>query len=99
MKVLLALGLAFGAIVSFAGHSAKAKERQQNATVEQRLSGLGLSLVAHKRRYKRSDQLRLDVMLKNSRAEDVYVFGTLDWDIRRVSFFTFVTPQEKRSNQ
>jgi len=79
MKVLLALGLAFGAIVSFAGHTGKAKEREQNATVEQRLKGLGLSLVAHKRRYKRNDQLKLDVMLKNSREEDVYVFGTLDW--------------------
>jgi len=29
MKVLLALGLAFGAIVSFVGHSAKDKEREQ----------------------------------------------------------------------
>jgi hypothetical protein len=79
MKVMLALGLALAAIVSFADHSGKAKELEQNATVKQRLSGLGLSLAAHKRRYKRSDQLKLDVMLKNSREEDVYVFGALDW--------------------
>jgi|KBSSwiStaDraftv2_1062776.scaffolds.fasta_scaffold73526_2 hypothetical protein len=78
MKVLLALGLALGALVSFAVHGTKAQE-QEKATSEQRLRGLGLSLVAHKRRYKRGDQLKLDVMLKNSREEDVYVFGMLDW--------------------
>lgn len=79
MKVLLALGLAFAGIVSFASCVARAQEKNERAVVEQRLSGLGLSLVAHKRRYKRGDQFKVDVMLKNSREEDVYVFGTLEW--------------------
>lgn len=78
MKLLLAIGLAFGAIVSFAGHAANAKE-PQDARVEQKVSGLELSLVSQKRRYKRNDQFKLEVMLRNSSERDVYVFGTLDW--------------------
>src|SRR5690349_23724862 len=77
MKLLLIAGLAFGAIISLNG--GKAKERKKTSTVEQRLSGVQLSLISNKRRYKRNDQLRLDVMLRNSREEDIYVFGTLDF--------------------
>ena len=77
MKLLLIVGLAFGAIISLTGGKAKAQE--QTSAVEQRLRGIELSLVSHKRRYNRNDQLRLDVMLRNSREEDIYVFGTLDF--------------------
>ena len=71
MKVFLALGLVFGALVSFAVHGTKAQE-QEKATSEQRLRGLGLSLVAHKRRYKRGDQLKL-----GSDVEELYGGGCL----------------------
>lgn len=79
MKVLLVLGLAFAATVGFAGHAAKAKAREEKATLEQKPSRLGLHIIGHKRRYKRSEQLKLDVTLKNSGEDDVYIFGTLDW--------------------
>lgn len=79
MKVLLALGLVFAAIVSFASNAARAREQNERAVVEQKASRLELSLVSQKRSYKRSDQFKLQVMLKNPGEEDVYVFGTLEW--------------------
>lgn len=79
MKVLLALGLVLGSIVNYEAYDTKPKVQKQNTSVEQRLSGIELRLVSHKRNYKRSEQLRLDVMLKNLRNDDVYVFGTLEW--------------------
>jgi hypothetical protein len=79
MKALLALGLAFVGIVSFAGHGTKAKEREENAIVEQNASRLELSIVSQKRSYKRTDQFKMQVMLRNPGEEDVYIFGTLDW--------------------
>jgi hypothetical protein len=81
MKVLLALGLTFGVIFSFAGHAAKAKEREDNATAEQKTIGLSLSLAVDKRRYKTSDEMNLQVMLLNPSSKPVYVFRTLDWGL------------------
>lgn len=79
MKVLLVLGLAFGIIVNLTSHAANAKGCEENAADKQKANGLQVSLIAHKRRYKRTDQLKLDVMLTNSGKEAVYIFGTLDW--------------------
>jgi hypothetical protein len=81
MKVLLALGLALGAIVSFAGHAANAQEREGTANVEQKTGGLRLSLVVDKRKYKRSDEMKLQVMLMNPSSKPIYVFRTLDWGL------------------
>lgn len=64
-------------MISLNGGNAKARE--QSSAVNQRLSGVQLSLVPQKHRYKRRDQLRLDVLLRNSREEDIYVFATLDF--------------------
>lgn len=79
MKALLVLGLAVGIIVNLTGHAANAKGREEDAAEKQKANGLQVSLIAHKRRYKRTDQLKLDVMLTNSGKEAVYIFGTLDW--------------------
>ena len=78
MKILLAIGLVFGSIGSFVGVAPNAQERQ-DARVDQKVRGMELLLVSQKRRYKRNDQFRLEVMLKNSSERDFYVFGTLDW--------------------
>jgi len=77
MKVLV-LALALGAILSFAGETAMAQEQKGDATSAQH-GGLELSLVSQKRRYKRNDQFKLQVMLVNPSSKPVYVFGTLDW--------------------
>ena len=79
MKVFLALGLILGGIVSYEAYGTKPKVRKPTTTVEQRLGGIELRLVSHKRNYKRSEHLKLDVMLKNFRNDDVYVFGILEW--------------------
>jgi hypothetical protein len=76
MKLLLALGFAFAALLCGSGN-VKAQDRA--SVDEQRLRGVQLSLTSLKRRYNRNDQLRLDVLLRNSREEDIYVFGTLDF--------------------
>lgn len=77
MKLLLIVGLGFGTIIGLT--TGKVEAQEQTSAVEQRLRGIELSLISHKRRYYRNDQLRLDVMLRNSREEDIYVFGTLDF--------------------
>ena len=79
MKVLLAFGLLFGVTVNFASQATQAKPFQEKPTVEQRTSTLELSLVAQKLTYKRNDQFKLQVLLRNSSEKDLYVFGTLDW--------------------
>lgn len=80
MKLLLVLGLALGAVVSFASPLIRAQERQKSATVKQNTNGLEVSLVADKRRYKRREQIKLQAMLLNSdNDKDVFVYGTLEW--------------------
>lgn len=76
---LLVLALALGAVVSFAGEAAKAQQRKGDATIEQKAPSLDLSLVVDKRKYKLSDELKLQVMLVNPSSKPVYVFRTLDW--------------------
>lgn len=77
MKLLLVVGLVFGALANVASYSAFAKER--GVTVAQKESGLRLSILAPKRKFRRSEQLKLLVMLVNSGKKDVYVFGTMEW--------------------
>jgi hypothetical protein len=79
MKLLLVLGLAFGIIVSFTRHTASAQERGESGTVSEKTNGLQVSLLAQKRRYKRADQIKMQVILTNVGKEEVYVFGTLEW--------------------
>lgn len=78
MKVLV-LALAIGAIVSFASEAAIAQQKKVDITIQQKAPGVELSLLLDKRKYKRSDELRLQVKLVNPNSRPVYVFRTLDW--------------------
>jgi hypothetical protein len=80
MKVL-ALVLAFGVIVSSALEAEKAQLRKADVTVAQKAHALELALAVDKRRYKPSDELKLQVMLINPSNKPVYVFRTLDWGV------------------
>jgi hypothetical protein len=71
MKVFLVFVLVAGLLT----HSATAKG--QKAINKQ--NQLELSIIADKRRYKATEQLRFNVLLMNSGKEDVYIFGTLDF--------------------
>ena len=79
MNVILVLVLAFGTMVSSISHAAHAQEPKEKASVAQNANQLSVSLIAPKRRYKRNDQLKLDVMLTNSGKEPIYIFGELGW--------------------
>lgn len=77
MKLILVVGLVFGCVANLSSHSAAAKERV--VTVPQKENGVRLSIVAPKRKFRRTDQLKLLVMLINSGKKEVYVFGTMEW--------------------
>jgi hypothetical protein len=79
MKIILILGLVLGFVVSLTSQVVSAKEHQASVTNKQNVSGLEVSIIARKGRYKLTDQIQLDVMLSNSGKEAVYIFGTLDW--------------------
>lgn len=79
MKVLVVMGLAFANVFTLGTFSPKAKENNERATIEQTQRRLELSLVSQKRKYRRNDQFKLQVLLRNSSERDVYIFGTLDW--------------------
>jgi hypothetical protein len=78
MKALV-LALAMGAIVSFAGEAAIAQQQKADSNVEQKAHALELSLLLDKRKYKRIDELRVQVTLVNPSSKPVYVFRTLHW--------------------
>ncbi len=78
MKLLLVVGLAFGAIANLSSQPTMARERKVKAVTE-KANGLKVSIVAPKRKFRRTEQLKLLVMLINSGKEDVYVLGTMEW--------------------
>ena len=77
MKLIFVLGFVFGILANFSGHSGVAKERV--VTVPQKDNTFTLSIVAPKRKFRRTDQLKLLVMLINSGKKEVYVFGTMEY--------------------
>lgn len=79
MKGLLAFGLVFAISVSFASHEAKAQDGDGKLPDVAESSRLELTLVSQKATYKRGDQFKLQVMLRNVTETDAYVFGTLEW--------------------
>lgn len=79
MKVILILGLVLGFVVNLTSQATDAKENEASVTNNQNVSGLEVSIISRKGRYKVTDQIQLDVMLSNSGKEVVYIFGTLDW--------------------
>jgi len=85
MKVLLVLGLVFGTLVSFASQAAATKELQESVT-KQKATDLEVSLSADKRKYKRGDDINLEVNLTNTHGvKDIFVYGTLQFG-HRASF-------------
>ena len=90
MKVLLAFGIIFLAFVSFSSQAASSKELYECVAAGQNATGLELSLVADKRRYKRSDEITFDVKLINTNGvKDIFVYGTLEFG-SRASFTLFL---------
>ena len=79
MKVILILGLVLGFVVSLTSQPAGAKKHEASVTNNQNVSGLEVSIISRKSRYKVTEKFQLDVMLSNSGKEAVYIFGTLDW--------------------
>ncbi|MBC8028535.1 MAG: hypothetical protein H7Z16_00320 [Pyrinomonadaceae bacterium] len=80
MKVL-AIALALVAIVSITVEAAMAQQPKGDATIGQKAQGLELVLVVDKRKYKLSEELKLQVILVNPTSKPVYVFRTLDWGV------------------
>jgi len=86
MKVFLILGLVFGTVVSFASQVVRTQELQENVAVKQKATDLEVSLSADKLRYKRRDDINLEVKLSNTHGvKDVFVYGTLQFG-HRASF-------------
>jgi hypothetical protein len=81
MKVILILVLGFTSTLTCTSDSSKAKGRHEKATLMQSASGLSVSLIAQKHRYKRNGQLKLDVLLTNVGKDAIYLFGQLDWGL------------------
>jgi len=79
MKVNLILGLVLGFVVSLTSQAAGAKKHETSVTNGQNVSGLEVSIISRKSRYKVTDQIQLDAMVANSGKDAVYIFGTLDW--------------------
>jgi hypothetical protein len=80
MKVSLLLGLVFGCVFSFASQAAGTRKLPENNAVEQKDTGLEVSLVADKRKYKRGERISLEVKLINTDGvKDVFVYGTLEF--------------------
>jgi len=77
MKSVLVMGLVFGVLANLSSHSVVAQERI--VTVPPKEEAVSLSIVAPKHKFRRTDQLKLLVMLINSGKKEVYVFGTMEW--------------------
>lgn len=81
MKIIFCLVLTLASTITLMSHASKAERCIEKAALINSPSGLSVSLIAQKHRYKRNDQLKFDVMLTNSGKNAVYVFGELNWGI------------------
>jgi len=88
MKTSLCLVLVFGLLLG-ASQSVGTRELQETDAVKQKVSDLGVSLVADKRKYKRDDRIKLEAKLvNNDPVKDIFVYGTLQFGLR-ASFMLF----------
>ena len=78
MRVLIALGLTVIGIFTFSGTDTKAisQQREPDASYKE---GLKISLDGPKRRFKRNDKIKLQVLLTNVSYKSLYVLGSLEW--------------------
>ena len=65
MKVVLVFGLLLSLVVGLMSHAGRAKEDEASVSREENVRGLELSIIAQKRRYKPTDQIKFDVMVTN----------------------------------
>lgn len=79
MKALLLIGLALVNVFTLGSSNAGNQEKTERGNIEQAARTLELFLESPQRKYRRKDQFKLKVMLKNSGERYVYIFGTLDW--------------------
>lgn len=78
MRLLLFVGLVLGALANPSIQTTTAKERKVTI-VSDEANGLRVSIVVPKRKFRRTEQLKLLVMLTNVGKKDVYVLGTLEF--------------------
>ena len=83
MKVLLILGLVFGILASFANGVPRTTELRENVAVTPKATDLKVSLAADKRKYKRGERIKLEVLLiNNNGVKDIFIYGTLEFGYR-----------------
>lgn len=79
IKSLILTVVVTALIASGDGRVTRAANSNTNNITQDVASRLELLLMSQKRIYRRGDEFKLNVMLRNPSEKDVYVFGTLDW--------------------
>lgn len=77
MKVLY-LGLILVTLLSLGNIRTRATQQKQNNDPSTK-EGLEISLISPKLKYRRSEKIKLHVMLSNITSENIYVLGSLGW--------------------
>jgi hypothetical protein len=78
MRVFLALSLSVVGILTFHDKATNAISQRQKTDASYK-EGLQISVVAPKRRYKRNEKIKLQVILTNISYKNLYVLGALEW--------------------
>ena len=74
----LHLGLILVIVLSLGNIRTKATQQKQNNDPSTK-EGLKISLISPKLKYRRSEKIKLHVMLSNITSENIYVLGSLGW--------------------
>ena len=77
MKILY-LGLVLITLLSLANIRTSANQQKENNDQSEK-EGLKISLISPKVKYRRSEKIKLHVMLTNITFKNIYVLGTLGW--------------------
>ena len=77
MKVLH-LGLILVTLLTLGNLRTRADQQKQNNDPSTK-EGLQISLISPKVRYRRSEKIKLHVMLNNITSKNIYVLGSLGW--------------------
>lgn len=74
----LHLGLILVTLLSLGNIGTRATQQKQNNDPSTK-EGLKISLISPKLKYRRSEKIKLHVMLSNITSENIYVLGSLGW--------------------
>ena len=74
----LPLGIILVTLLSLGNSRTRANQQKQNNDPSTK-EGLKISLISPKVRYKRSEKIKLHVMLNNITSKNIYVLGSLGW--------------------